>query len=79
MLVDGEKTMSRGKIIRIEDYGLGFVEREGSSDRYPFTFDKIRGYGGQPLSSLGLHVGSKVNFLLDHGTVLEVLLPGPIA
>jgi len=51
-----------GKILRINDAGLGIVEDEHSQQQFVFTFDKIRNYRGEAARQLGLTVGAHVRF-----------------
>lgn len=66
-----EARMERGTIVRLERFGLGFVEMEGGSEQYPFSFDKIEGYRGQPLKSLGLRLGAVVMVMVDQDGKVE--------
>jgi hypothetical protein len=51
-----------GKILRINNAGLGIVEDEHSQQQFVFTFDKIRNYRGEEPRQLGLTVGAHVRF-----------------
>lgn len=53
----------RGKVIRINDFGLCEVAAEGK--RISFTLDKLPHYSGEPLRELGLQVGADVLFESD--------------
>lgn len=64
-----------GNVVRLEDFGLGFIQPEQSNQQYPFTFDKIEGYRGEPPNTLGLHVGSNVTFTLQNGMIDSIQLP----
>jgi hypothetical protein len=63
-----------GKIVRVADYGLAFVSVGSGSQRrdFPFTFDKIRSYRGQPAKEIGLLRGTKVHFSETDGRVDSV-------
>jgi hypothetical protein len=64
VLEAGERIMGRGKVVRLENFGLGFLQPEGSQKQYPFTFDQIDGYRGESPWTLGLRIGADVNFIL---------------
>jgi hypothetical protein len=63
-----------GKVVRIHEAGLCFVEEIGSSTVHAFTFDKIEGYGGQSAEELGLTVGCTILFAIVGGRVSTVAL-----
>ncbi len=69
-----------GKITRLRNDGLGHILEEGSKgDIYPFTFDKIEGYGGEYVRELGKSMGLKqgviVRFILDQTLKVVSLHP----
>lgn len=68
----GEVDMPVGKIIRLEKYGLGFVESEDTGKQYPFRFDQIVGFKGEPLKEMEVRVGSRVSFELQNGRISEI-------
>jgi len=51
-----------GKILRINEAGLGIVEDQESNRQFAFTFDKISGYRGEKPREVGLVVGAHVSF-----------------
>jgi hypothetical protein len=51
-----------GKVLRINEYGLGIVEDQVSHQQFAFTFDKINGYRGEAPREIGLFVGVQVRF-----------------
>ena len=59
----GQHPLSKGKVIRINDFGLCEIAAEGK--RVAFTLDKLPHYAGQPLRDLGLRVGAEVIFESD--------------
>jgi hypothetical protein len=65
---------NNGKVIRIHEAGLCFVEEIGTSKVHAFTFDKIEGYSGQSSEELGLTVGCPVLFTTADGKVSAVAL-----
>ena len=58
-----------GEIVRLEKYGLAFVKVEGTGEEYPFRFDQIVGFKGEPLGEMCVRVGSRVSFDLQNGRV----------
>lgn len=73
LVADG---LLEGRIVLISDTGLACVaEKQNPARVYPFTFDKLRYYGGEPLADLGLSIGSEVSFRLDGGVVSLVEVP----
>jgi len=53
----------RGKIVRIEGDGTGFVKDSEADKAYIFTFDKIPGYRGESIREIarrGIKVGASV-------------------
>jgi len=53
----------RGKIVRIEHDGFGFVKDIDADKAYMFTFDKIPGYRGESIREIarrGIKVGATV-------------------
>jgi hypothetical protein len=73
--------MERGKVVRVESFGLGFLQPEGSEEQYPFRFDQISGYTGESPRKMGLQIGSAVNFTMRDDRVEMIQLPrgGPLA
>jgi len=51
-----------GKILRINNAGLGIIEDDRSQQQFVFTFDKIQNYRGEEAGQLGLTVGAHVRF-----------------
>ena len=68
-----------GKILRIENWGLAFIQDPHSNEIYPFTFDRIQGYAGETVSETGLRVGRSVQFALNKGVVSTVRLAAAAA
>ena len=66
-----------GKVVRIEDFGLGFVKQDETEEQFAFTFDKIEGYRGEQPGQLGFRLGSPVTFRLSNGLVEVVQLAEP--
>ena len=64
----------KGKIVRIADHGLAFVSVGSGEQRrdFPFTFDKILSYRGQPAEAIGLRRGADVEFFENNGKVESV-------
>lgn len=57
-----ELEQHEGKVLRINDVGLGIVEDKESHQQFAFTFDKIRDYRGEKPREIGLFVGAHVRF-----------------
>lgn len=68
----GEEGMPFGKIVRLEKYGLGFVESQDTGKQYPFRFDQVVGFKGEPLNEMEVRVGSRVSFELQNGRISEI-------
>ena len=68
--------MERGKVVRLESFGLGFLQQEGSEEQFPFRFDQISGYRGESPRSIGLRIGADVSFTLRNDRVETILLEG---
>lgn len=67
-----------GKVLRVNEAGLGIVEDERSRQQFVFTFDKIRGYRGESPREIGLRAGAHVRFsaTADYQvTSVEVIKP----
>ena len=67
-----------GKVLRVNEAGLGIVEDVHSQQQFVFTFDKIRGYRGEKARELGLIVGAQVRFnaTADHQVIsVELVKP----
>ena len=56
-------SMNKGRVVRINDFGLCEVVAGGR--RFAFTLDKLPGYAGEPLRDLGLQIGVEVDFESD--------------
>ncbi|MGH8564521.1 MAG: hypothetical protein ACREXW_10715 [Gammaproteobacteria bacterium] len=61
-----------GEIVRLEKYGLGFVKVESTGEQYPFRFDQIVDFKGEPLKDMRVRVGSRVSIALQGGQVCEI-------
>jgi len=71
-----------GKILRINNAGLGIIEDERSQQQFVFTFDKIQNYRGEEARQLGLTVGTYVRFSATADcqvTTVEILPKNPHA
>ncbi|MBM3582204.1 MAG: hypothetical protein FJX37_09610 [Alphaproteobacteria bacterium] len=60
---------STGVVIQVDVSGVGLIEADSTHRKYPFTFDTVKGYYGQPLAAAGLTRGSKVKFDETDGIV----------
>ena len=60
---------STGVVIQVDVSGVGLIEADSTHDKYPFTFDTVKGYVGQPLLNAGLVRGSKVRFASTDGII----------
>jgi hypothetical protein len=65
--------MHEGRVVRVDNYGLGFIESTGGS-QYAFTFDQIQGYRGQQPRDLGLKEGVIVRFTVHDGLIKDVFI-----
>lgn len=61
-----------GVVERLNKKGLAVVKEQQSGERFVFTFDKIKRYGGQTARELGLQEGSEVEFDEEHHVVSQV-------
>lgn len=52
-----------GVVIRVNRWGLGFIEECVSRRRFVFTFEKIEGYTGETLRELALRAGDRIEFI----------------
>lgn len=68
--------MQHGKVVRVDRFGLGFIE--GTGAQYAFTFDKVEGYRGQNPREVGLQVGSSVQFSVEDGLIQRVKIESAI-
>ena len=69
----------RGKILRVENWGLAYLEDPETSQVYPFTFDRIQGYSGESAANIGLRVGSSIQFAVNKGIISSVRLAAAAA
>ncbi len=53
-----------GRLFRIGDDGLGYIEEPETKRCYSFTFDQVHGYHGQSAKTMGLTNGRTVRFQL---------------
>ncbi|MEK7246439.1 MAG: hypothetical protein AAB223_10525 [Pseudomonadota bacterium] len=67
---------STGVVVRVDGSGVGLIEADSTHRKYPFTFDTVKGYFGQPLAAAGLVRGSKVKFDEHDGIVKLVEVVG---
>lgn len=58
----GEPNFSHGTIKQIDASGVGLLEDDETFRKYPFTFDCIKGYYGQPIRKTGIVPGAHVKF-----------------
>ncbi len=68
-------SMFEGRIVRVDRFGLGFVEARGTNTdthQYAFTFDKVEGYRGQPPREIGLEEGCAVRISVRDGLIKSV-------
>jgi len=73
-----ETAQHEGKILRINNAGLGVVEDEHSQQQFVFTFDKIQNYRGEEARELGLTIGAHVRFTAtadSQVTAVEIIRP----
>jgi hypothetical protein len=61
-----------GEIVRLDDHGLAILKTKRDGRAYPFTFDKIRAYKGQPPKDIGLRLGAQVKFVADNDKIKDV-------
>ncbi len=62
-----------GEIVRVNSHaGLAYICDAVSAEHYPFTFDKLQGYAGQPAKEVGLLAGSKVVYYVHMEKVQRV-------
>jgi hypothetical protein len=76
---ESEVNFQSGKVLRVENWGLAFLEHPKTSQVYPFTFDLIQGYGGEPATKIGLRAGGSVQFAVNKGVISAVRLPATSA
>lgn len=76
---ESEVNFQSGKVLRVENWGLAFLEDPKTSQVYPFTFDLIQGYGGEPVAKIGLRAGGSVQFAVNKGVVSAVRLAAAAA
>jgi hypothetical protein len=67
--------MRSGTLVRLESYGLGFIQPHEGGDQLVFTFDQILGYGGQRPGEIGLRLGCRLFYRLARERIEEVLIP----
>jgi len=69
----------KGVLSRVSEDGIAYLVDQESARTFPFTFDKISGYRGEPARKLGFVAGAAVGYGLDaNGHVEEVaLMPQP--
>lgn len=60
---------STGVVVQVDSSGVGLIEENTTHLKYPFTFDTVKGYYGQTLSTAGLVRGSEVKFDKDNGII----------
>jgi len=73
-----------GTVLRLDQVGLGIIvanptDADLTEKEYPFTFDKIQGYKGEPVNDLGLSEGAGVEFTLDENGRVSMVTPEPRA
>jgi hypothetical protein len=78
VIEEADVNFQSGKILRIENWGLAFLKDPQTSEVYPFTFDRIQGYAGEPVSKTGLRVGGSVQFALNKGVVSAIRLAAAV-
>jgi hypothetical protein len=71
-MAEENKKLYVGTVLRLDQVGLGIIvadstDADCTDKEFPFTFDKIEGYKGEPLKALGLTEGTVVKFTLDEG------------
>lgn len=64
-----------GVISSVDPSGVGLIF--DGERRYPFTFDDVHGYSGQPPGEFGLVRGASVVFKISGRSVAEVFLLPP--
>jgi hypothetical protein len=66
---------STGVVVQVDVSGVGLIEADSTHHRYPFTFDTVKGFYGQPLTDAGIVRGRKVRFDESAGIIklVEVL------
>lgn len=70
-----------GEIVMLDQSGVAMVKDEDCHGQYPFTFDKIVGYGGQypreltDFSKKGLRKDVMVRFTLDSENRIDRVYP----
>jgi hypothetical protein len=74
-----EVNFQSGKVLRVENWGLAFLEDQKTSQVHPFTFDLIQGYAGEPAAKIGLRVGGSVQFAMNKGIISAVRLAAAAA
>lgn len=67
--------MRSGTLVRLESYGLGFIQPHEGGEQLVFTFDQILGYGGQRPGEIGLRLGCRLLYRRDRDRIEEVLIP----
>ena len=60
---------STGVVLQVDVSGVGLIEADSTHRKYPFTFDTVKGYFGQPLAAAGLVRGNRVKFDEDDGII----------
>jgi hypothetical protein len=53
---------STGVVVQVDVSGVGLIEADSTHRKYPFTFDTVKGFYGQPLTDAGIVRGRKVRF-----------------
>jgi hypothetical protein len=74
-----EQTMDQyqGTIVQVNSTaGFGYLLSADSKKRYPFTFDKVKEYGGEEADEFGLCEGRAVTYYLDQRGVRLIELSG---
>ncbi|PSF36164.1 hypothetical protein C7H19_14300 [Aphanothece hegewaldii CCALA 016] len=72
---ENSKTSSKvwvGEVCRVLEDGYGFVQPEGSNERYVFALNTIPDYHGQTAKELNLKPGSKVVFEVEDQKVVSL-------
>jgi hypothetical protein len=70
-----------GKIVRVVNSGLAYIENKDDNASFVFTFDKIPGYRGEypkelkQFSTRGLCNGVNVRFTIDDNTKITSVSP----
>lgn len=65
---------STGVVTQVDVSGVGLIEDDSTHHKYPFTFDTVKGYFGQPLSTAGLEPGAPVKFHVEGGIIKFVVI-----